>query len=331
MDKAVRGKYRITKNADLGQGVFELNIEAPDICRAASAGQFVNIYLPGGDMLLPRPIGIADAQDGILTLVYAVVGKGTKALSSLAEGGILEAMGPLGTGFFDYPGSLLAARKEPPDRRSILMTTGKKSHERRRVLLIGGGAGIAPLYFAAKKLRAAVNGGVMIEAFLGFREQPWYSEKFSGVCDDVWLASETEGAAGFHGNVIGLLDAAYRGAANPGVACPDAEYRDVACPGAAHTDAANLDAVSLALACGPRPMLAAASEWCATHGVPLRVSLEERMGCGYGACAGCTVKTRLIADAAKPQNGPDVPDAEGFIRKKTCVHGPVFWADEVVW
>ena len=88
---------------------------------------------------------------------------------------------------------------------------------------------------------------------------------------------------------------------------------------------------SLALACGPWPMMAAASEWCKTRTIPLRVSLEERMGCGYGACAGCAVRTLLLNDPAKPQNGPSVIDAEGFIRKKVCVHGPVFWADEVVW
>ena len=306
MDRAVRGKYRIKKNAALGQGIFELRIEAPDICRASSAGQFVNIYPPGGDMLLPRPIGVADAQGDVLTLVYAVVGKGTRVISSLAEGEELEVMGPLGTGFFDYPGNLLSSREEPPLRRSVLM--------------IGGGAGIPPLRFAAKKLRAVLGDGVCIEAFLGFREQPWCAEEFSGVCDRVWLASETKGAAGFCGNVMELLSETYRDAENPGET-----YR-----GAAYAKEAG-SAASLALACGPRPMLAAVSEWCRERGIPLRVSLEERMGCGYGACAGCTVKTRPIADAAKPQNGPNVPDAEGFIRKKTCVHGPAFWADEVAW
>jgi dihydroorotate dehydrogenase electron transfer subunit len=78
-------------------------------------------------------------------------------------------------------------------------------------------------------------------------------------------------------------------------------------------------------------MLAAVAGWCAQNDISLRVSLEERMGCGYGACAGCTAKTRSLNDPEKPQNGPNNAGEDGVIKKKVCVHGPVFWADEVVW
>lgn len=44
------------------------------------------------------------------------------------------------------------------------------------------------------------------------------------------------------------------------------------------------------MACGPTPMLAAVQALCETYGVPCQLSLEERMGCGIGACLGCNVK-----------------------------------------
>ena len=274
MQKAVRGKYTITQNKEISPGIFEIRFDAPEIYGAATGGQFVNVYLPGGSMLLPRPLGIAGAGGG-LTLVYAVAGAGTEALSFVKEGERVELMGPFGEGVFDYPGN-----------------TAKE------ILLIGGGLGIPPLLFAARKMKE--RGDVNITAFLGFREDPFYVRGFKDVCGEVFVCSETEGAAGFCGNVTELLEQEGTGG-------------------------------ELALACGPRPMLEAAARWCAVKDIPLRVSLEERMGCGYGACAGCTAATRQLNDAARPQNGPNMPDANGIIMKKVCVHGPVFWADEVVW
>jgi len=274
MQKAFRGNYTITQNKEISPGIFEIRFSAPEICGAAAGGQFVNVYLPGGAMLLPRPVSIT-GTDGSLTLVYAVVGAGTEALSLIEEGECIELMGPLGDGGFDYPGN-----------------TAKD------ILLIGGGLGIPPLLFAAQKMKEKSD--VNIKAFLGFRDDTFYVPEFKSVCCEVHIASETEGAAGFCGNVIDLLDS--KGAKG-----------------------------ELALACGPRPMLAAAAHWCAEIDIPLRVSLEERMGCGYGACAGCIAETRFLGDESKPQNGPYFPDEKGITRKKVCVHGPVFWADEVVW
>ena len=241
----------------------------------------------------------------------------------------------------------------------------------REVLLIGGGTGGPPLYFAARSLVRGPKAGLAPEqgpapwqshelepdskipagirmrqtdcpgfpagirmkqtacpgfpagaalkltACLGFSAEPWYAEKFEAICDDVYVASETDGTAGFCGNVIELLDTIY----------PLAEWGRKQL----YSEETAKPYPDLALACGPKPMLAAAAKWCGARDIPLRVSLEERMGCGYGACAGCTIDTKLLNDAAKPQNGPAVPDESGIVRKKVCVHGPVFWADEVVW
>ncbi|HHV63877.1 MAG TPA: dihydroorotate dehydrogenase electron transfer subunit [Peptococcaceae bacterium] len=72
-----------------------------------------------------------------------------------------------------------------------------------------------------------------------------------------------------------------------------------------------------AAACGPPGMLKAVTEICLENGIPLEVSLEERMACGVGACLGCVCTVR---------------DAAGNLRRKrACKDGPVFEAKEVVW
>jgi len=272
MKKAFRGKYHVRACENIAPEVFELRIDAPEIATASSAGQFVNVYLPGGAMLLPRPISIADAGEDSLVLVFAAVGAGTEIMSGFKGGDRIELMGPLGKGFFVYPGNPLSAKDAEPVK----------------VLIIGGGTGVPPLYFAARELKREKGEAVKLTACLGFAGQTWYKDDFGRVCDEVYIGSETEDRADFKGNVIELLDTLDSGGANEK---PD-----------------------LALTCGPRPMLSAAAKWCGARGIPLRASLEERMGCGYGACAGCAVTTRA-----------------GTIKKKVCTEGPVFWADEVVW
>jgi dihydroorotate dehydrogenase electron transfer subunit len=69
-------------------------------------------------------------------------------------------------------------------------------------------------------------------------------------------------------------------------------------------------------ACGPDPMLHATAKLAAKHDVPAQLSLEAPMGCGYGVCVGCSV-------AVKDQC------PEGFVYKKVCTDGPVFWSDEL--
>ena len=72
-----------------------------------------------------------------------------------------------------------------------------------------------------------------------------------------------------------------------------------------------------AFVCGPKPMMRAVSQEILRAGVPCQVSLEQRMGCGFGVCVGCSCK---ILDPEK-----------GIIQKRVCKEGPVFDAKEVVW
>ena len=70
------------------------------------------------------------------------------------------------------------------------------------------------------------------------------------------------------------------------------------------------------MACGPLPMLRAVKEYALENNIPCQVSLEERMGCGLGACLGCAVKV-----ANSPKDAPEY--------WHVCKAGPVFEAKDV--
>ncbi len=144
-----------------------------------------------------------------------------------------------------------------------------------RPLLAGGGIGTAPLARLAKELAAA---GARPMAVLGFnrREDILLENELRALGADVFLAT-ADGSAGVRGFV---------------------------------TDAVPLaGAYTYVYACGPTPMLRALD--AAVTG-PGQYSFEERMGCGFGACMGCTVQTA---------SGP----------KRVCRDGPVFRREEVRW
>lgn len=70
--------------------------------------------------------------------------------------------------------------------------------------------------------------------------------------------------------------------------------------------------------CGPDPMLHRVAQIAGRFAVPSQLSLEAPMGCGFGVCVGCAVAVKH-----------DCP--EGFVYKKVCTDGPVFWGDQIHW
>lgn len=151
----------------------------------------------------------------------------------------------------------------------------------RRVLFVGGGIGVPPLLYAAKKFGA--NATVII----GFRSRDAVilQQDFEQAGCRVILHTD-DGSAGRGGFVT--------------ESCRD-----------------ELEASEQVFACGPAPMLKAVAGQAREKGVPCQISLEERMGCGVGACLVCACKIRK-ADGS-----------EGYLH--VCKDGPVFDAEEVVW
>jgi dihydroorotate dehydrogenase electron transfer subunit len=100
----------IITNRLLQDEYYRVEFYAPEICRTARAGQFVHVRIPNLEhRILRRPFSICNCtEDGVLTVVYKVVGEGTRALAGLAPGMACELMGPLGNGFMppkdgEYP------------------------------------------------------------------------------------------------------------------------------------------------------------------------------------------------------------------------------------
>ena len=150
----------------------------------------------------------------------------------------------------------------------------------RPVLLVGGGIGVPPLYAVALARRA--------HAVLGFRtgDAMILHADFATACQTVLIATD-DGSVGVHGTVGEPVERLLS----------QNDYCAV-------------------LACGPKPMLRAVAELAERHNTPCFVSMEERMGCGVGACLGCACKTKRDGE-------------ERFAH--VCKDGPVFPASEVVW
>lgn len=141
-------------------------------------------------------------------------------------------------------------------------------------LLIGGGVGIPPLYGLAKKL---IYEGKKVSAVLGFNscEEIFYKEKFEQLGVETFITT-VDGSAGTKGFVTDVID--------------KINY-------------------TYFYTCGPMAMMKAIEGKATTSG---QYSFEERMGCGFGACMGCSCRTMLG-------------------NKRVCVDGPVFEREEIIW
>jgi dihydroorotate dehydrogenase electron transfer subunit len=293
------GRIRATIliNEEISTGIFRLVIGGvSEIARAALPGMFINLYLNNEALLLPRPLSISGicpcGAELCLIFVYAAVGAGTRELSSYAKGDALYVLGPLGHGF-ETEGSVGGVESCMDDEGAGVAEScmdsgsagiaeyGRRGETAHDLILIGGGLGIPPLLFAASHIRGGEKRTTRIRAFLGYRDEAYYSREMSRYCDEVFDISDKDGT------VMDLLGRVLSGG--------DSDM-----------------ARARVLSCGPVPMLKAVAEWAAEHGVSAQVSLEERMGCGYGACVGCTIET---------VNG----------RKKICKDGPVFRSEDIIW
>ncbi|MDD6728399.1 MAG: dihydroorotate dehydrogenase electron transfer subunit [Eubacteriales bacterium] len=140
-------------------------------------------------------------------------------------------------------------------------------------MLIGGGVGVPPMYMLAKKL---IEDGQKVTVILGFntKDEIFYEDEFKALGADVIVAT-ADGSYGVKGFVTDAFIEDY-----------DYFYT-----------------------CGPLPMFKAVYDKTTTSG---QFSFEERMGCGFGACMGCSCKTK-------------------YGSKRICKDGPVLVKEEIIW
>ncbi len=167
----------IVSNELLKNDYFKICFYVPEICRNARAGQFVHVLIEENSAnILRRPFSIHDvSEDGILTVVYKVVGCGTRRLSRLKPGFVCDIMGPLGN-----PYSVPEDDEVP--------------------VLVDGGYGVAATYLLAKN---AVTKGVLL---LGARSEAdvILAERYHEAGFDVRI-STNDGSVGHKGFVTELL------------------------------------------------------------------------------------------------------------------------------
>lgn len=223
-------------------------------------GQFVNIELDG--LFLRRPISVCDWKDGILTLLYKLVGKGTTLMATLQPGARLDVLCSLGNGFdIDIPALTR------PDVPALI-----------RPLLVGGGIGTAPLYLLARRLKERLVSPTVILGFNTASEIIYEKEfKALGLRTLVTTVDGSYGTPGFVTDALPLLASASDPSTVGASVSDPSSVADPSSVGASGYD--------YCFACGPMPMLRALAPKLAS---PAQFSLEERMGCGTGICMGCT-------------------------------------------
>lgn len=238
--------FTIAENREIAKDtmLMILSGETSDITKS---GQFINIKLEG--KFLRRPISICDYDESSITIIYKIVGSGTKQLSLMKKGEILNVLSALGNGY----------------------DTSKSGD---KPLLIGGGVGVPPMYNLCKKL---ICEGKNVSVILGFNsaDEVFFDEEFESLGAKVYIttADGSKGKKGFVTDVMKDLDYSYF------------------------------------YTCGPMPMFKAIENIATTGG---QFSFEERMGCGFGACMGCSCETKY-----------------GNIR--ICRDGPVLEREVIKW
>ncbi len=152
-----------------------------------------------------------------------------------------------------------------------------KAAEGHSTVLVGGGVGTPPLYGLAQALCAAGNTPTVVLGFATAKDA-FFINEFEQLGCKVWLATQ-DGSAGEKGLVTDILQ--------------KIEY-------------------TYYYTCGPTAMLRAVYEQSSKRNIQGQLSFEERMGCGFGACMGCSCHTKSGA-------------------KRVCVDGPVLSSEEVVF
>lgn len=172
---------RIISNQKVARDIFCMELAAPEIAAQSAPGQFVNIRL--GEKLEPllrRPISLHDinVEKGSISMLYLVVGAGTKQMTKMKEGELLDVLGPLGNGFrLDFKGE--------------------------SAVLVGGGIGIAPLFPLARALRER---GKSVSLAVGAKNEEFLMDlsAYQAIGVDTYIVTD-DGSSGKQGFATDIM------------------------------------------------------------------------------------------------------------------------------
>lgn len=252
-------RAKVLLNSRIRGPYYKLTFKLPRPVEALP-GQFfmVKSWLSGSpsDPLLPRPFSIhRSSPEGLIEILYQIVGKGTTLIARTNAGEEVEVLGPLGNGF---------------DIR------GRASS--REILMVAGGMGVAPMLTLIEALRDSYP-EKRIVMFLGGRSAGdlLCVDELKKTATDMILTTQ-DGSAGIKGYVTEPLEKYLTGL-----------HRRTDLKSTPSTEVSSRPVI---YACGPSPMLQRISEIAGPSGIDTYFSLEAAMACGIGLCMGCAVRRR---------------------------------------
>jgi len=278
----------VSSNEEVTPGIHLMWVEAPDIAATAQPGQFITVRC--GDFTLRRPFSIhqvgssnviaSEAKQSQFAILFRAAGKGTLWLSQRQEGERIDILGPLGKGFTVAP-------------------------ESKNLLLVAGGLGIAPLVCLAQQaspqhqviLLHGVSTAAQLYPFslVDGKKRNGLPSLPNGV---QFIPITEDGSMGKKGMATEILPQFLDWADQVHACGPVAMYK------------------AIALSLNPSPLKqekkGEGEKRSKLKPKKCQVSLEVRMGCGFGACYGCTINTK-----------------KGL--KQVCRDGPVFELDDIIW
>ncbi|GEM_PF-159827 len=329
----------ILENKKVGTDYYLMKLKTDNIDEKWTPGRFVHLKISTPqtyDPLLRRPFSLfdIDRKNNILSLLYCVVGRGTKIMSRLVSGEKLDFLGPLGQGF-----SL-------PEGKTILA--------------VGGGMGTAPLFLLCREL-AFQNSITLILGGNLCTDVEFFKHRFGELDIDIKIAT-MDGSCGYKGTAVDLMKK-HLGVNKDSISKEPTSEQTISKnlnnkrtndkkPNNKRTnnkqpnkkesnqkeknnkesgskepnreesiiqekkvkDAGFIEQkkkLDFLYTCGPEIMLSAVKKISDHFGIPGEVSLEERMGCGIGICLSCVCDT---------QNG----------NQRVCKEGPIFRLQEVI-
>ena len=283
MGRLNKSLFTIVSQREVAPRSFLLQLEG-DTSAITSSGQFVQVALPG--RYLRRPISVCN-----VTVPQASGEAASRSQASSQVGRLTLLYKIMGAGTDQM------ATMQRGDTLELLTGLGNgfdTSACREKALLVGGGMGVAPLYLLAQELLVQ---GKQVQVILGFNQasEICLEDEFRSLGVEV-LISTADGSRGVKGFVTDAIKTLAGSTAS--ASAVDSASGSVGC-----------STYDYFYTCGPMVMMKAVCALCPTDG---QASLEERMGCGFGICYGCTVAT---------QDGP----------RRVCADGPVFTKTQLGW
>jgi dihydroorotate dehydrogenase electron transfer subunit len=258
----------------VAKGYFELTFTWPPESEPPLPGQFLNIRCSSGTSPLLRRPFAFSGFDH------------TRRIASIifeVRGQGTEMLGAKCSGDkLDIIGPLGNSFMGIPDTDTEKKSGINKTDKDTLRVLVSGGIGLGPIRFLARYLK---DNGLRFVFIHGAREKALIPETEITEGLNTTFCTD-DGSAGFHGTTTDYLESI----------------------------SGRLDHHSIIYACGPLPMLKSCFLFAEKHSYDCFVSMEQIMGCGFGACMGCVIKTK---------------DGSGFAR--VCEEGPIFPGRSILW